>query len=144
MRRSWVILLLGLTILSACGNSGSQVNPAEITGKKISIQGGQYTNISVTELQTMLKNKDFTFINVHIPFEGDIPDTDLSIPYNEIDRNLDKLPADKNAKIVLYCRSDRMSTIASETLVSLGYTNIWNLEGGMVAWEGADLPILGR
>jgi rhodanese-related sulfurtransferase len=120
------------------------VNPAEISGKKIAVQGGQYTNISVAEMQSMLKNKDFTFINVHIPFEGDIPDTDLSIPYNEIDQNLDKLPEDKNAKIVLYCRSDRMSSIASETLVNLGYTNVWNLEGGMVAWEQADLPIEGR
>jgi rhodanese-related sulfurtransferase len=33
-----------------------------------------------------------------------------------------------------------MSNIV-ETLVSLGYTNIWNLDGGMVAWEQADLPL---
>jgi len=28
-----------------------------------------------------------------------------------------------------------MSAIAAETLVKLGYTNIWNLDGGMVQWE---------
>ena len=89
----------------------------------------------------MLANKDFIFVNVHIPFEGDIADTDLSIPYNEIEQNLDQLPAEKNAKIVLYCRSDRMSNMAAETLVGLGYTNIWNLDGGMVAWEKAGLPL---
>ena len=32
-------------------------------------------------------------------------------------------------------------TIAAETLVGLGYTNIWNLSGGMVAWEQAGLQV---
>lgn len=104
------------------------------------VDGGSYTDVSVGELQTMLENKDFTFINVHVPFEGDIPGTDLSIPYDQIEQNLDKLP-DKNAKIVLYCRSDRMSNIAARTLVDLGYTNIYNLDGGMVDWEGAGLTV---
>jgi len=97
-------------------------------------------DVFVAELQTMLENKDFVFVN-HIPYEGEISKTDLSIPYNEIDQNLDKLPDDKNAKIVLYCRSDRMSGIAAETLVGLGYTNVWNLDGSMVAWEQAGLKL---
>jgi rhodanese-related sulfurtransferase len=92
----------------------------------------------------MLKNKDFVFVNVHIPFEGDIANTDLSIAYDEIDQHLDQLPANKEARIVLYCRSGRMSGIAAETLVGLGYTNVANLEGGMLAWEQAGSPIEGK
>ena len=105
------------------------------------MDSGSYTDVSVAELQTMLANKDFTFVNVHIPFEGNTAQTDLSIPYDQIDQNLDKLPSDKNAKIVLYCRSGHMSAIAAQTLISLGYTNIWNLSGGMVAWEQTGLKI---
>ena len=89
----------------------------------------------------MLENKDFTFVNVHIPFEGDLPKTDLSIAYDTIGQNVDQLGGDKNAKIVLYCKSDSMSMIAAEELVKLGYTNIWNLDGGMVAWEKEGQPI---
>ncbi|MBI4268112.1 MAG: rhodanese-like domain-containing protein, partial [Chloroflexi bacterium] len=57
------------------------------------------------------------------------------VPYNEIESNTSSLPQDKAAKIVIYCRSGFMSGIAAETLVKLGFTNVWNLEGGMAEWE---------
>ena len=118
---------------------GCQSKP--VTGETITAAGGSYQNITPAELQTMLKDKDFVLVNVHIPFAGNIPATDLSIPYNEIEQNLSQLPSDKNAKIVLYCRSGRMSEIAAEQLVSLGYNNIWNLKGGMVDWEQAGFEL---
>ncbi len=128
--------LLAAIVLSAC-----QSKP--VVGETVTIEDGSYRNVSAQELNTMMKEKDFVFINVHIPFAGLITDTDLSIPYDEIGvpENLSQLPIDKNAKIVLYCRSGRMSEIAASELVSLGYTNIWNLAGGMVAWEQAGYEI---
>jgi len=143
MERILVISLLSMALLlSACKSAVLPQPTVEVIGQKVSVTGGSYTNVSVTELQTMLTNKDFTFVNVHIPFEGNIAKTDKSIPYDQIGQNLDKLPSDKNAKIILYCRSGRMSAIAAETLVGLGYTNIWNLSGGMAAWEQAGLKII--
>ena len=129
-----IFLLFLLLITAAC-----QSKP--VTGEAVSVADGSYKNISADELAAMLKNKDFVFINVHIPFAGDIAQTDLSIPYDEIEQNLSQLPTDKNAKVVLYCRSGRMSQIAAEKLVSLGYTNIWNLQGGMVDWEQAGFKV---
>jgi rhodanese-related sulfurtransferase len=147
-RLSGYMLVVAALLLAACGgNSAKQASPVgseAIAGQKMAVTGGEYTDITPSELQEMLKNKDFVFVNVHIPFEGDIANTDVSIPYNEIDRHLDQLPANKDARIVLYCRSGRMSSIAAETLAGLGYTNVANLEGGMVAWEQAGLPIEGK
>jgi phage shock protein E len=128
--------LLAVFILASC-----QSKP--VTGEIVTVAGGSYQNITPDELNTMLKNKDFIFVNVHIPFAGNINSTDLSIPYDQISasENLSKLPVDKSAKIVLYCRSGRMSEIAAEELVLLGYANIWNLSGGMVEWENAGYAI---
>ena len=121
-----------LMILTAC-----QGGAEGIAGRQISAPGGFYKNINPSELNTMLSNKDFVFINVHVPFAGNIQGTDLSIPYDQIGATeyLRQLPANKEVKIVLYCRSGRMSEIAATELVALGYTNILNLDGGMVSWE---------
>ena len=104
----------------------------------------KYSDITSEKLHEMLKNKDFNFINVHIPYEGEIEKTDAFIPYNEIDKNLDKLPKDKNAKIVLYCRSGRMSAEAAKKLVDLGYTNIYNQILGMHDWQARGYPLLNK
>lgn len=140
-RNILIFWLLSGLVLSACQSAVTPAPSTQVVGQIVSVTGGTYRNVSVVELQTMLANKDFNFINVHIPFEGNIANTDLSIPYDQIERNLDKLPADKSAKIVLYCRSGGMSGVAAQTLVSLGYTNVWNLDGGMVAWEQSGLPL---
>lgn len=138
-------LLVGFALIgcgSTSGNSSAPPASSASIGVRVQTQSGSYTNVTPAELDAMLKHKDFFFANVHIPYEGEIAQTDAFIPYDALDENLGKFPSDRNAKIVLYCRSDRMSTIASEELVKKGYTDIWNLKGGMVAWETAGLPVI--
>jgi rhodanese-related sulfurtransferase len=90
----------------------------------------------------MIDNEDLVLVNTHIPFEGDLPQTDLSIPYNEIADHLDQLP-DKDATIVVYCRSGSMSTSAAAELAQLGYTNVMELDGGFRAWRAAGYELVG-
>ena len=122
--------------LAACG--GGEDKP----GERVEVGGGQFTRVTPKELSTLLESKDFPLVNVHIPYDGELSATDAFIPFDTIANELDQLPDDKSARIVLYCRTGRMSTEAAERLVQLGYTNVWELGDGMQAWEAAGLQLL--
>ena len=64
--------------------------------------------------------------------EGHIPGAIL-IPYTEIENKAEKVLPDKDAQILVYCRSGRRSKIAAESLAKLGYTNVKEF-GGIIDW----------
>lgn len=78
-----------------------------------------------------------TTINVHVPFEGALPGTDLMIPFDQIERQDSELPSDRTTPLAVYCLSGRMSAEAAQTLENLGYTAIADLKGGMREWQAS-------
>jgi rhodanese-related sulfurtransferase len=142
MKRSYPIifvLILLAALITACGQDTPA--PTEMTETGFLKNAAGYADINVQQLADILPEKDFTLVNVHIPYEGELEQTDLFIAYNRIADNLDQLP-DKDAPIVLYCRSGRMSTEAAEELAGLGYSNVMELDGGFIAWEAAGYDLL--
>ena len=148
----WIGMLSGWLI--ACGARPPQadVTPvpstptvtstAESVGESIGEHVNGYTNIAPSELAAMLEEKNFLLINTHAPYGFEIEHTDAHIPLDEEGQWLRHYPDDKTTKIVLYCRSAHWSTIAAQELVAAGYTNVWHLDGGMVAWDAAGLPLV--
>lgn len=49
---------------------------------------------------------------------------------------------DRDAELVVICRSGARSAQASRALVSMGFTRIMNMRGGMMAWNHAQLPVV--
>jgi rhodanese-related sulfurtransferase len=145
---SFSSLLLLVFVLAACGGQEGVETAVIVTDPSTQTQtvsvegGGSYTDVSADGLALILENKDFPLINVHVPYTGEIEGTDEFIPFDQIEQNVDMLPDDKNAKVVIYCRSGGMSGISARSLVELGYTNVWNLDGGMIAWEASGRRLL--
>lgn len=107
-------------------------------------QGGVAARlVGPAEFAAAVAEPDRVTVNVHVPFEGDIPGTDLSIPFDQIGAHVDRLPADRTTGLSVYCRSGPMSTSAAATLSDLGYQDIVELRGGMRAWQADGRPLLG-
>lgn len=58
---------------------------------------------------------------------------------NDFTQEVSKL--DKSKPVYIYCRSGSRSSDAQGEMLKMGFTNVINLEGGIMAWEKAGLPI---
>jgi rhodanese-related sulfurtransferase len=66
------------------------------------------------------------------------------IPFNKIDGYRNQLPEDKDSRIVVYCMMGPMGSMAAKKLAGMGYTRVFNLQGGMMAWEKIGKSLLIR
>lgn len=64
----------------------------------------------------------------------------VNIPLRDVVKNLDKLPTDKSAPIIVYCAIGHRGGLALQALNLLGYTNVKSISGGFNAWKKANLP----
>ena len=92
------------------------------------------------EFAERMADPEAVVINVHVPYEGEISGTDLFVPFDEITSS-SRLPADHDRPLVIYCRTGNMSATAAAALGDAGYTDVTDLDGGMVAWDEAGRPI---
>lgn len=90
---------------------------------------------TVVELKHMLDNKEnFQLIDVREEHEFDICNLKGElIPMGSIPDNIEKISKEK--PVVIHCRSGKRSANVIQYLEdNFGYTNLYNLEGGILAW----------
>lgn len=97
----------------------------------------EYKSVSSQEAKELMDSEDsYIILDVRTEeeyAEGHIKNAVL-IPDYEIAERAEKELTDKNQLILVYCRSGRRSKIASDILVSLGYTNVVEF-GGIIDWQ---------
>lgn len=75
-------------------------------------------------------------------FEKARIDKSISLPIQNIPIDIEKVAPDKSQKIYVYCFSGSRSLIAVEELIKLGYTNVFNLTNGLLAWRANKFPMV--
>ena len=125
-----------------------------VSGCGATDEGSASRLVASEEFAAIVARPGVVTINVHVPDEGSIRGTDLWIPFDAVEARRAELPPPTGplaappptGPLAVYCRSGRMSAIAVETLLRLGYEDVVELDGGMVAWErggGQLLPARG-
>jgi rhodanese-related sulfurtransferase len=97
--------------------------------------------VSVQELKQKIDNKeDFQLIDVRETFEYETSNLDgLNIPLGGLLIEADKVSRDK--PVIIQCRSGKRSAAAVMQLEQAhGFTNLYNLKGGILAWQEAFDP----
>jgi len=64
-----------------------------------------------------------------------------NIPSNELEASADSLKKWRDRAVITYCDSGVSGAGAARTLTKLGFTKVFNLEGGLNAWLKDNLPL---
>lgn len=61
----------------------------------------------------------------------------IHIPLDDIQQHISKYVASQKEPLYLYCRSGHRSQIAANTLMNMGYTQVYSIQGGIMHWANA-------
>lgn len=94
-----------------------------------------YQHLSMSKAKKFIDEKDCVVLDVRTPAEyedGHIEDAVL-LPVDEINAKAEEFLLDKDANILIYCRSGRRAKKAAMKLVDLGYSHVYEF-GGIIDW----------
>ncbi len=93
---------------------------------------------------TQLSNREnAVFLDIREDREyqgGHIPEA-IHIPLSQLSQRISELSKYKDNPVIAYCRSGSRSNAAGGVLKKNGFETVYNLGGGIMAWEKANLPV---
>lgn len=140
MKTKVLLLILSMLILlylTACDDRGEDALPAEEQAlANAETELADYIKLTPEEAKEMIDTNDVIILDVRTEDEfrqGHIKGAMLIPDYELYEVAEEKLP-DKDATILIYCRSGNRSKLASHLLIGMGYRNIYDF-GGILDWR---------
>lgn len=65
----------------------------------------------------------------------------IQIPLTSLEKRIEELTKYRNKQVIVYCKNGTCSGTACKTLQKAGFEKIYDLNGGLAAWQEASLPL---
>lgn len=138
--RFLILATLGFILMAAtvaCGATQTSVQPDTLTVDLDTLP----PSVDVQTVNAIQNDPGVLLLDVREPEEyaaGHIPGITL-IPMGEVPGRLSEIPTDK--EVIVTCRTGNRSSQIADYLREQGFTNVHNMEGGIVAWEAAGFEV---
>jgi rhodanese-related sulfurtransferase len=137
------LILLVLSIMALSCNSPSATTTTENNStaeQAATTAPSSYTVLNVADFKVKMENLtegSFSLVDVRTPGEvaGGTIENAVNIDYNNSNFAADLAKLDKSKPLMLFCRSGNRSGKASNIAKELGFTEIYDLQGGFMAWS---------
>jgi rhodanese-related sulfurtransferase len=126
MKKLIVVILTSVLILTGCTSADDSVD------LKVSDFSAKSQEVGVVSLDVRTADE---FAEGHL-----INAININVESGNFEAEIEKL--DKNTTYAVYCRSGRRSAIAVDLMKKAGFTNLYNLDGGVIDWSASGLPLV--
>lgn len=103
-----------------------------------------YSSVTPTQITQMINHDNALILDVREDkeySEGHIINS-IHIPLSNLKTRISDLEKHKTQKVIVACRSGHRSSQACANLKKEGFEQVFNLNGGVMAWESANLPLI--
>jgi len=103
----------------------------------------KYKQVNANEAVQILNKDNVTLIDVREASEikNGVIKGAKTIPLGELTTQLSRFEKNKDKPFLVYCRSGSRSGNACNTLTKNGFSDVYNLGGGIMSWEAENLPL---
>jgi len=103
----------------------------------------RFASLTPAAAVQLMNNDDVVVLDVREPSEttgGKIAKA-IQIPVSGLGKRVGELEKHKNKTLLVYCKSGARAGIACKELGKQGFEKVYSLNGGIMAWQDAHLPI---
>lgn len=110
---------------------------------ELKIATQRFASLTPAAAVQLMNNEDVVVLDVREPSEtagGKIAKA-IQIPVGSVEQRIGELEKHKNKTLLVYCKTGARSGLACKELSKKGFEKVYSLNGGMLAWQDAHLPV---